>query len=174
MIPHILRDYPGEMKPLCLWQDSTAFLSHILQTHGLHDLRLKHDGPEVTFLDAPRISPAEIADMGNVLEKLDSPDGALGFTQATGRTEGWRDNDLTQLADCDGRFRTFPTVSFLTLLANNRNIDSLFFDFHNLDPRPISPDSSRMEKGTVNLAATASGAFRDVEPDHFSVTLSTR
>lgn len=113
----------------------------------------------------PRSSPAEVADVDNILEHLDGSD-RTGFLADTAEgTEHRMEDDLTVLSCRQGLLWTDQTVSLLALAADDRAIDTGLVQTYNFNPGLVMVYFPRMEEGAGCLTPSAAGTFADVNSD---------
>jgi hypothetical protein len=132
------------------------------------------NGVQGTGLDAARVTAAKIADQWNFLEQFNGTDGTQDFTGTASRTQGRRNDNLSERIDLDGFLRAFGAIAFSTLLTDDRIINSDVFNFDDFDPRPAASDLAGMKKRAIHLTAAAAGTPGKVKGYHPEVILSMR
>ena len=128
-------------------------------------LCLEGDGSLCAGLHTPRSSPAEVADVDEILEHLDGSDRTGLLADTAEGTERRMDGDLSVLSCRKGLLGTAQAVSLLTLAADDRAIDAGLVQICNFDPGLVVIDFSRMEEGTGCLTPPAARTFADVNFD---------
>ena len=132
------------------------------------------NGIQGAGLDTARVSAAKIADKRDFLIQFNGADGTHKLTGATRGAQGRGDDDLSQWADLDRFFRTLGTVTFRTLLTNQRIINPDVFHFDDLYSRAAASDFAGMKKRTIYLTTAAAGAPGKFKGYHVWGILSMR
>jgi hypothetical protein len=109
-------------------------------------VRFEGDGSFCTGFDALGFSTTEVTHIHNFIKDLYRPDRTGFLTHPTRYTQRRRDENLALLAQAQSILRAVQTITFFTLNAHNRRVQSRLIKIQDFYPREMVVDPSCVDK----------------------------
>jgi hypothetical protein len=149
-----------------------GFLFKFIKGYGLFDGGFIGNGAHFTRGNTPGVPAAKIADMGDLIVDLYGTNGAKRFTRAAKVTKCGRHFNTAPVCNGDSLLGTFCAIMRLALMADNGKINAGYFNFFYLYSGTQMACFSRMIKGAMGFASSASGTNIRINYQHQSLILS--
>jgi hypothetical protein len=148
--PPQLSQFAPQLLEIIIALESRGFFgcgfTKLRQGNGFARFFLPDNGSFGAGLHTAGPAAAEVADIDDVLENLQGPDGAVDFTGTAQGASCRGDIDLTVRPDGQGFFRAFEAVSLAALDTDDGTIHSTLIQVENLDAGETGIDFPGVEK----------------------------